>query len=46
MLANELLELTKRVCKQKAETQTLELKSAHVDCPKRRVNPKFRVNTI
>lgn len=35
MLANELLELTKRVCKQKAETQTLELKSAHVDCPKR-----------
>ncbi|MGN8895919.1 ATP-binding protein [Flavonifractor sp. HCP28S3_F3] len=35
MLANELLELTKSVCKQKAETQTLELKSAHVDCPKR-----------
>lgn len=35
MLANELLELTKHVCKQKAETQTLELKSAHVDCPKR-----------
>ena len=35
MLSNELLELAKTVCKQKAETQTLELKSAHVDCPKR-----------
>ncbi|MDM8240132.1 ATP-binding protein [Pseudoflavonifractor phocaeensis] len=35
MLPVELLELTKSICKQKAETQTLELKSAHVDCPKR-----------
>lgn len=35
MLPIELLELAKGVCKQKAETQTLELKSAHVDCPKR-----------
>lgn len=35
MLTNELLEFVKTVCKQKAETQTLELKSAHVDCPKR-----------
>ena len=35
ILPNELVELTKMVCKQKAETQTLELKAAHVDCPKR-----------
>ena len=35
MLANELLELAKAVCKQRAESQTLELKSAHRDCPKR-----------
>lgn len=35
MLPVELLELAKSVCKQKAETQTLELKSAHVDCPRR-----------
>lgn len=35
MLPVELLELAKSICKQKAETQTLELKSAHVDCPKR-----------
>lgn len=33
MLSDELLELAKTVCKQKAETQTLELKSAHVDLP-------------
>ena len=35
MLPAELLELAKSICKQKAETQTLELKCAHVDCPKR-----------
>ena len=35
MLTNELLELAKAVCKQRAESQTLELKSAHKDCPKR-----------
>lgn len=35
MLPSELLEITKDVCRQQAETQTLELKSAHVDCPKR-----------
>ena len=35
MLANELLELAKAVCKQRAESQTLELKSAHRDCPNR-----------
>ena len=35
MLPDELLELAKSICKQKAETQTLELKCAHVDCPKR-----------
>lgn len=35
MLTNDLLEFAKTVCKQKAETQTLELKSAHVDYPKR-----------
>lgn len=35
ILANELVELAKSVCKQKAETQILECKAAHVDCPKR-----------
>lgn len=35
ILANELVELAKSVCKQKAETQTLECKAAQVDCPKR-----------
>ena len=35
MLPNELLELANEACKQRAETQTLELKSAHTDCPKR-----------
>lgn len=35
MLTEELLELAKRVCRQKAEGQTLELKAAHQDCPKR-----------
>ena len=34
MLANELLELIQHVCRQKAETQTLELKSAREDCPR------------
>ena len=35
MLPIELLELARNICKQKAETQTVEIKSAHVDCPKR-----------
>ena len=35
ILANELVELAKSVCKQKTETQILECKAAHVDCPKR-----------
>lgn len=35
MLTEELIELAKKVLEQKAEGQTLELKSAHVDCPKR-----------
>ena len=35
MLNEELIELAKKICKQKAEEQTVELKSAHVDSPKR-----------
>lgn len=35
ILPNDLLELAKSVCEQRAETQTLECKAAHVDCPKR-----------
>ena len=35
MLPSELLELARNICKQKSETQTVEIKSAHVDCPKR-----------
>ena len=35
ILPNELLELANSVCKQKAESQTVECKAAHVDCPKR-----------
>lgn len=35
ILPNELLELANTVCKQRAETQTIECKAAHVDCPKR-----------
>lgn len=35
MLSEELLRLAKKVCKQKAEEQTLEVKAAHVDCPRR-----------
>ena len=35
ILTNELLELANAVCKQKAESQTIECKAAHVDCPKR-----------
>lgn len=34
MLQNELLEFAKNVCTQKAETQTIEVKSAHHGCPK------------
>ena len=35
ILPNELIDLAKFVCEQKAETQTLECKAAHIDCPKR-----------
>ena len=35
MLPAELLELARAVCRQKAESQTLELKSARGGCPKR-----------
>ena len=35
MLIDELIEFANRICKQKAETQTTELKAAHTDCPKR-----------
>lgn len=35
MLKEELLELAKKICKQKAEEQTIELKSATTGCPKR-----------
>lgn len=35
MLTEELLELVEWTVHQKAETQTLEVKAAHVDCPKR-----------
>ena len=31
----ELQELANSICKQQAETQTIECKAAHVDCPKR-----------
>ena len=35
MLPEELVDLVSKTVHQKAETQTLELKAAHVDCPKR-----------
>lgn len=35
MLTEELIELANKICKQKAEEQTIELKAAHTDCPKR-----------
>ena len=35
MLPEELIDLVTKTVRQKAETQTLELKAAHVDCPKR-----------
>lgn len=35
MLPEELIELAKRVCKQRAEEQTVEVKAAHVGCPKK-----------
>lgn len=35
MLPEELIDLIRKTVSQKAETQTLELKAAHVDCPKR-----------
>lgn len=35
MLAEELIELVEKATRLKTETQTLEIKAAHVDCPKR-----------
>ena len=35
MLNEELIELANKICKQRAEEQTIEVKAAHVDCPKR-----------
>ena len=35
ILPNELIDLAKLVCDQKVETQTIECKAAHTDCPKR-----------
>ena len=35
MLAEELVELAHRVCRQKSEEQTIEVKAAHEGCPKR-----------
>ena len=35
MLPEELVDLVSKTVRQKAETQTLELKAAHMDCPKR-----------
>ena len=35
MLAEELLELVARTTRQKCESRVLEVKAAHVDCPKR-----------
>lgn len=35
MLAEELVNLVKKICKQKAEEQTIELKAAHTGTPKR-----------
>ena len=35
LLVEELLELANKICKQKAEEQTTELKSAQTGCPKR-----------
>ena len=35
ILSNDLIDLAKSVCEQRAETQTIECKAAHNDCPKR-----------
>ena len=35
MLVEELVELVDRICRQKTEGQTIELKAAHINCPKR-----------
>mgnify|MGYP000007288036 FL=1 len=35
LLIEELIELANKICKQKAEEQTIELKSAQAGCPKR-----------
>lgn len=34
MLVEEFIELAKKICVQKSEEQTVELKAAHIDCPK------------
>ncbi len=35
LLTEDLIELINRICRQKAEEQTVELKTAHTDCPKK-----------
>ena len=35
MLTEELIELANKICRQKAEEQTVELKTAHLGCPKK-----------
>lgn len=35
MIIEELIELANKICKQEAEEQTIELKSAQAGCPKR-----------
>ena len=35
MLSKELVELANKISKQKSETQIIELKVTHEDCPKR-----------
>ena len=35
LLVEEFIELAKKICVQKSEEQTVELKAAHIDCPKR-----------
>ena len=35
ILSSELIELAEQVCRQRAESQPIEVKAAHVDCPRR-----------
>jgi len=35
MLSEELIELAGKVQRNRAESQSIELKSAHIDCPKK-----------